>query len=194
LPVACRSRSTVRSPKAVRPSRSSHGRPGNGARLPLRAARHHPRGGGRLTGLEPFRRLVNDRRFAKLPMLLETPKTGRQWRGVIEVDPLDAMNLRTLRGLLRALGAGLQPGPGRARTQPCGRPAGLKPRRYIGTDSSENTSASNLNIRAPDRQAAEGRPALRQVCERKVSRSQPWSVATCGRSRPRHIPCSTINP
>jgi hypothetical protein len=35
-------------------------------------------------------------------MLLERPKTGRQWRGVIEVDPLDAMNLRTLRELLRA--------------------------------------------------------------------------------------------
>jgi len=49
-------------------------------------------------GLAAFRRLLNDGRLEALPMLLETPKTG--WRtGVPEVDPLDEMNLETLRRL-----------------------------------------------------------------------------------------------
>ncbi len=40
----------------------------------------------------PFRRLMNDERFARVPKLLETPKEG---------DPLkhDVMNLDFLRGL-----------------------------------------------------------------------------------------------
>jgi deoxyribonuclease-4 len=59
--------------------------------------RHEHIGRGEL-GLAPFRRLVNDPRFAELPMLLETPKTeGRTGRA--EIDPLDEMNLQTLRGL-----------------------------------------------------------------------------------------------
>lgn len=52
-------------------------------------------------GLEPFRRLVNDARFAHLPMILETEKTGTRGKGSIAVDPLDEMNLNTLRGLLQ---------------------------------------------------------------------------------------------
>ncbi len=46
-------------------------------------------------GLEPFRHLMNDRRFAKVPMYLETPK-GTSEAG----EDFDAMNLRTLRGLI----------------------------------------------------------------------------------------------
>ena len=65
-----------------------------------RVDRHEHIGRGCL-GLEPFRRLLNDRRFARLPMLLETPKldaSDRRRRS--DVDPLDAMNLNTLRGLI----------------------------------------------------------------------------------------------
>ena len=52
--------------------------------------------------MEPFRLLLNDRRFARLPMLLETPKLDTPERGRrSDVDPLDAKNLRTLRGLLK---------------------------------------------------------------------------------------------
>jgi hypothetical protein len=45
---------------------------------------------------------LNDRRFAKLPMLLETPKleTPESQRRS-DVDPWDARNLRTLKRLLR---------------------------------------------------------------------------------------------
>ena len=62
-----------------------------------RVDRHEHIGRGEI-GLAAFRRLLNDERFDHLPMLLETPKTeGR--RGVPEVDPLDKMNLETLRRL-----------------------------------------------------------------------------------------------
>jgi deoxyribonuclease-4 len=62
--------------------------------------RHEHIGKGCL-GLEPFRLLLNDRRFAKLPMLLETPKLDTPAnRRRSDVDPLDARNLRTLRKLL----------------------------------------------------------------------------------------------
>jgi len=74
----------------------------NDSKRPLgsRRDRHEHIGRGAL-GLEAFRRLVNDRRFRHLPMLLETPKTeGRAARSIV-VDPLDEMNLRTLRGLVR---------------------------------------------------------------------------------------------
>ena len=65
-----------------------------------RVDRHEHIGKGCI-GLEPFRWLLNDPRFARLPMLLETPKletadTLRQ----SDVDPLDAMNLSTLRSLI----------------------------------------------------------------------------------------------
>ncbi len=66
-----------------------------------RVDRHEHIGKGCL-GLEPFRMLLNDRRFAGLPMLLETPKLETpESRRRGDVDPWDARNLRTLRRLLR---------------------------------------------------------------------------------------------
>jgi deoxyribonuclease IV len=72
----------------------------NDSKKPMgsRRDRHDHIGKGTL-GLEPFRRLVNDRRFADLPMLLETPKTEGRRATSVEVDPLDAENLRALRAL-----------------------------------------------------------------------------------------------
>jgi len=65
-----------------------------------RVDRHEHIGRGCL-GLEPFRRIVNDRRFARLPMLLETPKLETPAsRRASDVDPLDAINLATLRSLV----------------------------------------------------------------------------------------------
>lgn len=60
--------------------------------LGSRVDRHQHIGEGEL-GLEPFRLLLNDPRFAKIPKLLETPKT-------IETES-DQRNIATLRGLLR---------------------------------------------------------------------------------------------
>jgi deoxyribonuclease-4 len=73
----------------------------NDSKKPLgsRVDRHEHIGQGCL-GLEPFRRIVNDRRFRGLPMLLETPKAEGKATGVIVVDPLDERNLNVLRGLL----------------------------------------------------------------------------------------------
>jgi deoxyribonuclease-4 len=52
-------------------------------------------------GLEAFRRLLNDRRFAKVPMHLETAK--EQENG----EEMDVVNLRTLRSLVeQCTGAG----------------------------------------------------------------------------------------
>ena len=66
-----------------------------------RVDRHEHIGKGCL-GLEPFRRLLNDRRFGGLPMLLETPKLDTpESRRKSGVDPWDARNLRTLRRLVR---------------------------------------------------------------------------------------------
>ena len=65
-----------------------------------RVDRHEHIGKGCL-GLEPFRRLLNDARFAALPMLLETPKLETpESRRRSDVDPWDARNLRTLRKLV----------------------------------------------------------------------------------------------
>jgi deoxyribonuclease-4 len=61
--------------------------------LGSRVDRHEHIGEGRL-GLEPFRYLLNDRRFRKVPMYLETPKGER------DGADLDAINLATLRGLV----------------------------------------------------------------------------------------------
>jgi deoxyribonuclease-4 len=58
-----------------------------------RVDRHAHIGKGCL-GLEPFRLLVNDRRFHNRPMLLETPKEGPNG------EDLDADNLAALRGLM----------------------------------------------------------------------------------------------
>jgi deoxyribonuclease IV len=68
-----------------------------------RVDRHEHIGKGCL-GLEPFRRLLNDPRFADLPMLLETPKLDTPAsRRRSDVDPWDARNLRTLRKLIGAV-------------------------------------------------------------------------------------------
>src|SRR6187401_1247786 len=65
-----------------------------------RVDRHEHIGKGCL-GLAPFRRILNDPRFAKLPMLLETPKLDTpQSRRASDIDPLDKMNLDLLRSLL----------------------------------------------------------------------------------------------
>lgn len=74
----------------------------NDSKKPLgsRVDRHEHIGKGYL-GLEPFRRLVNDRRFARIPMLLETAKGEGKPTGPIAIDPLDEENLNTLRGLVR---------------------------------------------------------------------------------------------
>ena len=58
-----------------------------------RVDRHAHIGQGCL-GLEPFRLLVNDPRFCNRPMILETPKE----------NDMDAVNLRTLRDLVRKEG------------------------------------------------------------------------------------------
>ncbi len=65
-----------------------------------RVDRHEHIGDGCL-GLEPFRWFLNEPRLAGLPMLLETAKTdGNRRPTAVEIDPLDAKNLATLRGLL----------------------------------------------------------------------------------------------
>jgi deoxyribonuclease IV len=70
----------------------------NDSKKPLgsRVDRHEHIGKGHL-GLEPFRFLVNDPRFAELPMILETPKTDDDDR---EMDPV---NLRVLHDLVGTL-------------------------------------------------------------------------------------------
>ena len=66
-----------------------------------RVDRHEHIGKGCL-GLEPFRRILNDRRFASLPMMLETPKLETpESRRRSDADPWDMRNLRTLRRLLK---------------------------------------------------------------------------------------------
>jgi deoxyribonuclease-4 len=58
-----------------------------------RKDRHEHIGEGEM-GLEPFRQLLNDRRFRSVPMYLETPK-GKRGK-----QDLDRINLKTLRGLV----------------------------------------------------------------------------------------------
>ena len=66
-----------------------------------RVDRHEHIGKGCL-GLDPFRRLLTDRRFTRLPMLLETPKLDTpESRRKSDADPWDMRNLRTLRRLMR---------------------------------------------------------------------------------------------
>jgi deoxyribonuclease-4 len=61
--------------------------------LGSRVDRHAKIGDGKL-GLAPFRHLLNDVRFAGIPMYMETPK------GEDKGESLDAINLRTLRSLI----------------------------------------------------------------------------------------------
>ncbi|HEX4567616.1 MAG TPA: deoxyribonuclease IV [Vicinamibacterales bacterium] len=69
-----------------------------------RVDRHEHIGKGCL-GLAPFRRILNDPRFAKLPMLLETPKAEDTPKPrITDVDPFDRMNLLTIRNLIRRSG------------------------------------------------------------------------------------------
>ena len=74
----------------------------NDSKKPLgsRVDRHEHIGQGHL-GLEPFRRIVNDRRFRNLPMLLETPKEDGRPATRVAVDRFDERNLETLRRLVR---------------------------------------------------------------------------------------------
>jgi deoxyribonuclease-4 len=62
--------------------------------LGSRVDRHEHIGAGKL-GLEPFRHLLHDPRFAAVPMYLETPKGKRDGKD------LDRINLRTLMRLAR---------------------------------------------------------------------------------------------
>ncbi|PYR81593.1 MAG: deoxyribonuclease IV [Acidobacteria bacterium] len=77
---------------------------GNDSKRPCgsRVDRHEHIGQGCL-GLEPFRRLLHDTRFAGLPLLIETEKThGAERKGAIVADPLDVKNLEALRRLRSA--------------------------------------------------------------------------------------------
>jgi deoxyribonuclease IV len=67
----------------------------NDSRKPLgsRVDRHEHIGRGCM-GLEPFRLLVNDKRFRNRPMVLETAKEEG------DSDDMDTINLATLRGLI----------------------------------------------------------------------------------------------
>ena len=74
----------------------------NDSKKPLgsRVDRHAHIGQG-FVGLRGFRRIVNDRRFRELAMMLETPKTEGQPATRVAVDPLDARNLDRLRSLMK---------------------------------------------------------------------------------------------
>ena len=65
-----------------------------------RVDRHEHIGEGCL-GLEPFRRILHDARFAGRPMLIETEKSPGCERTKIVTDPLDAKNLAVLKSLRR---------------------------------------------------------------------------------------------
>jgi deoxyribonuclease-4 len=74
---------------------------GNDSKRPCgsRVDRHEHIGDGCL-GLEPFRRLLHDRRFEGLPMLIETEKSESCTKPhLVVADPLDVKNLETLRRL-----------------------------------------------------------------------------------------------
>ena len=63
--------------------------------LGSRVDRHAAIGRGEM-GLSPFRFLLNDRRFRRIPMYLETPKGEEKGRD------LDVVNLKTLRKLIKS--------------------------------------------------------------------------------------------
>jgi deoxyribonuclease-4 len=67
----------------------------NDSKKPLgsRVDRHEHIGKGHL-GLEPFRLLINDPRFRRVPMIMETPKEG------LSDEDMDVENLDTLRALV----------------------------------------------------------------------------------------------
>ena len=74
---------------------------GNDSKKPCgsRVDRHEHIGDGCL-GLDPFRWLLHDPRFADLPLLIETAKSrGAERPNRIAIDPYDERNLATLRRL-----------------------------------------------------------------------------------------------
>ena len=80
---------------------------GNDSKKPCgsRVDRHEHIGRG-FVGLEPFRRLLNDERFASKAILIETEKAGGNERaGTLALDPYDKKNLQTLRRLRQPRGA-----------------------------------------------------------------------------------------
>jgi deoxyribonuclease-4 len=80
---------------------------GNDSKRPCgsRVDRHEHIGQGCL-GLEPFRRLFADGRLRDVPILIETEKTPDLHKpGSIVADPLDVMNLETLRRLRSSVSA-----------------------------------------------------------------------------------------
>jgi len=77
---------------------------GNDSKKPFgsRVDRHEHIGEGYL-GLDPFRRLLKDPRFADLAILIETEKAnGPERPGTVVVDPYDRKNLDTLHRLRTA--------------------------------------------------------------------------------------------
>jgi deoxyribonuclease IV len=85
---------------------------GNDSKRPCgsRVDRHEHIGQGCL-GLATFRRLLQDRRFNHLPILIETEKASSVTKpGKIEVDRYDMRNLDTLRNLRRSGGSLDPPG------------------------------------------------------------------------------------
>ena len=93
----------------------------NDSKQPLgsRVDRHAHIGRGHL-GLEPFRHLVNDPRFAQVPMYLETAKE------VEDGEEMDVVNLRVLRGLVEGQAGGGRPDAG-------GRQKNASPRKSAAT-------------------------------------------------------------
>ncbi len=79
---------------------------GNDSKRPCgsRVDRHEHIGKG-FVGREPFRRLLNDPRFADLAILIETEKArGSERAGTLVIDPYDKKNLETLRRLRKSMG------------------------------------------------------------------------------------------
>ena len=72
----------------------------NDSKQPLgsRVDRHETIGRGCI-GTEPFARLLRDERFRLLPMVLETPKSGRGAPSSVDADAMDLQNLKLLRQL-----------------------------------------------------------------------------------------------
>ena len=97
---------------------------GNDSKRPCgsRVDRHEHIGDGHL-GLEPFRRLLHDPRFADRALLIETEKGAAAERGggAIVPDPFDVRNLNTLRGLRDRPAAGRAPRSRPARSASGGR-------------------------------------------------------------------------
>jgi deoxyribonuclease-4 len=73
----------------------------NDSKTPLgsRVDRHENIGQGYI-GTAPFQRLLRDKRFCGLPMIMETPKSQDQSPSSVSADPMDVQNLNILREFL----------------------------------------------------------------------------------------------